>query len=123
MSPRASNAALRHSAPIFAALGDATRLHVVSRLCGGGPMSITQLTEGAQVTRQAVTKHLTVLADAGLVHDVRQGRERVWELRTSQLDEARRVLEQISTRWDDALERLRAMVEEDEPTARDTPKR
>jgi DNA-binding transcriptional ArsR family regulator len=112
MSPRPTSAALQRSAPIFAALGDATRLHVVSRLCGSGPMSITQLTEGTAVTRQAVTKHLTVLADAGLVIDFRQGRERVWELRTQRLEEARRVLDVISRRWDEALERLKAMVEE-----------
>ena len=112
MSPRPANASLRRSAPIFAALGDATRLHVVSRLSGGGPMSITQLTEGSDVTRQAVTKHLNVLADAGLVRGFRQGRERVWELRTRQLEEARRALDLISHRWDEALERLRAMLEE-----------
>jgi DNA-binding transcriptional ArsR family regulator len=112
MSTRTSSAALQRSAPLFAALGDATRLGVVARLSRGGPMSITQLTEGADVTRQAVTKHLTVLAGAGLVHDFRQGRERVWELKTSQLEEARRVLDLISTRWDEALERLREMVEE-----------
>src|SRR5215208_3623721 len=112
MSPRQSNLALRQSAPIFAALGDATRLRVVARLSGEGPMSITELTEGSTVTRQAVTKHLKVLADAGLVHDSWQGRERVWELRTSQLEEARRVLDAISTQWDNALERLRTMLEE-----------
>jgi DNA-binding transcriptional ArsR family regulator len=82
MSPRRSNAALRQSAPIFAALGDATRLYVVSRLSNEGPLSITQLTEGSEVTRQAVTKHLGVLATAGLVYVFRQGRERVWELKT-----------------------------------------
>src|SRR5687767_3838161 len=113
MSPRPASAALKRSAPIFAALGDATRLYVVSRLSGGGPMSITQLTEGSEVTRQAVTKHLTVLADAGLVRDFKQGRERVWELRTQQLEEARRALDLISNQWDKALERLRAMVEEE----------
>ena len=107
-----ANAALARSAPIFAALGDATRLHVVSRLSGGGPMSITQLSEGVEVTRQAVTKHLEVLADAGLVVDFRRGRERVWELRTHQLEEAQRALDLISKRWDEALERLRAMVDE-----------
>jgi DNA-binding transcriptional ArsR family regulator len=106
------SAALKRAAPIFAALGDATRLHVVSRLSSGGPMSITQLTEGSDVTRQAVTKHLTVLADAGLVRDFRQGRERMWELRTQQLEEARRVLNLVSERWDQALERLRALVED-----------
>jgi DNA-binding transcriptional ArsR family regulator len=112
MSPRPANRALQHSAPIFAALGDPTRLHVVARLAGGGPMSITQLTEGSEVTRQAVTKHLNVLADAGLVRDFRQGRERVWELKPDQLEEARRALDLISRRWDEALERLRALVEE-----------
>jgi DNA-binding transcriptional ArsR family regulator len=112
MSPHLSEAPLQRSAPIFAALGDATRLRLVSRLCGGGPLSITQLTEGSDVTRQAVTKHLRVLATAGLVRDSRHGRERRWELRTRQLEEARRVLDLISARWDQALERLRVMVEE-----------
>lgn len=111
MSPRPASAALLRSAPIFAALGDTTRLRVVSRLSGGGPMSITQLADGAEVTRQAVTKHLHVLADAGLVRHFRQGRERVWELESRRLEEARRALELISERWDDALERLRAMIE------------
>jgi len=112
MSPRPASAALKRSAPIFAALGDATRLYVVSRLSDGGPMSITELTDGSDVTRQAVTKHLNVLADAGLVRDSWQGRERVWELKTRQLEEARRVLDAISSKWDEALERLRAMIEE-----------
>jgi DNA-binding transcriptional ArsR family regulator len=112
MSPRPTSAALRRSAPIFAALGDTTRLRVVSRLSSEGPLSITQLTEGSDVTRQAVTKHLNVLAGAGLVHDFRQGREHVWELKTAQLEEARRALDVISKQWDAALERLRAMVEE-----------
>ncbi|HEY2322131.1 MAG TPA: metalloregulator ArsR/SmtB family transcription factor [Thermoanaerobaculia bacterium] len=102
---------LESSAPIFAALGDATRLQVVARLARGGPMSITQLTEGAEVTRQAVTKHLNVLADAGLVVDFKRGRERVWELRKQQLEEAGKILDEISQRWDDAIGRLKAMVE------------
>lgn len=112
MSPRRSNAALQRSAPIFAALGDATRLRVVARLSDEGPLSITQLTEGSEVTRQAVTKHLGVLAAAGVVYDFRQGRERVWELKTQQLEQARRALDSISKHWDEALERLRVMVEE-----------
>ena len=110
MSPSRSNA-LESSAPVFAALGDATRLHVVSRLAQGGPMSITQLTEGSEVTRQAVTKHLTVLSDAGLVVDFKRGRERVWELRKQRLEDAGRFLDEISQRWDDAIGRLRALVE------------
>jgi DNA-binding transcriptional ArsR family regulator len=111
MSPR-PDAALQRSAPIFAALGDATRLHVVSRLSGDGPLSISQLTEGTEVTRQAITKHLEVLAGAGVVRDFRQGRERMWELRTQQLEQARRALDLISAQWDDALERLRAALED-----------
>jgi DNA-binding transcriptional ArsR family regulator len=111
MSASRSNG-LEASAPIFAALGDATRLHVVARLAQGGPMSITQLTEGTEVTRQAVTKHLTVLSEAGLAVDFKRGRERVWELRKQRLDDAGRILDEISQRWDDAIGRLKAMVEE-----------
>jgi DNA-binding transcriptional ArsR family regulator len=101
------------AADTFAALGDATRLHVVSRLSREGPLSITELTERVAVTRQAVTKHLEVLAAAGLVASERKGRERVWELRRRRISEAREVLEGISERWDRAIERLRAMVEEE----------
>jgi len=110
MSP--ASAALERSAPTFAALGDATRLHLVSRLSREGPLSITELSEGVELTRQAVTKHLEVLAAAGLVRSEWKGRQRVWELRTRQLEEVRRALDAISERWDEALERLRAMVEE-----------
>ncbi len=115
MSARASAArrALRGSAPVFAALGDETRLRLVDRLCVEGPLSIARLTDGAEVTRQAVTKHLHVLAGAGLVRDVRRGRERLWELTPRRVDEARRALDAISARWDAALERLRAFVEQD----------
>ena len=96
---------------MFAALGDETRLRLVAALCGGGAMSITQLTSGMSITRQAVTKHLRVLADAGLVHDVKAGRERLWEFDAQQLDEARRSLELISQQWDEALARLKRVVE------------
>ena len=75
-------------------------------------MSITQLTEGTEVTRQAVTKHLTVLAEAGLVLDFKRGRERVWELRKQRLEDAGKILDEISQRWDDALYRLKTMLEE-----------
>jgi DNA-binding transcriptional ArsR family regulator len=100
------------TAPLFAALGDETRLALVDRLCADGPLSITRLTDGAGMTRQAVTRHLTVLAGAGLVRDSRRGRERVWTLETRPLDEARRDLERISRQWDEALSRLKAFVEE-----------
>jgi DNA-binding transcriptional ArsR family regulator len=112
MSPRRSEAgALRRSAPVFAALGDGTRLRLVSRLIAEGPASITRLTEGAGVTRQAVTKHLRVLEGAGLARGVRRGRERQWELQPEQLQEARRALDVISRQWDEVLLRLRAFVE------------
>ena len=100
------------SATIFAALGDATRMRIIAVLCAGGALSITQLTEGTEITRQAVTKHLQVLADAGLVRDVKIGRERRWEFEPSQLETARRALEQIAQQWDLALLRLKALVEQ-----------
>jgi DNA-binding transcriptional ArsR family regulator len=107
----AKRVGLAGSAPIFAALGDETRLRLVARLCAGGPMSIARLTSGGDVTRQAITKHLHVLAGAGLVRGFRQGRERVWELEPAQLEEARRCLARISSQWDDALARLKTTVE------------
>jgi DNA-binding transcriptional ArsR family regulator len=104
-------AAVTGAAPIFAALGDETRLRLVSRMCAGGPLSIVQLTGGSGVTRQAVTKHLHVLAEAGLVRDSREGRERRWELDPSRLDEARHALDVISKQWDDTLGRLKEFLE------------
>jgi len=102
------------AAPVFAALGDPTRLGIVARLCTHGPQSIAQLTEGAAVTRQAVTKHLVALEDAGLVRGSRDGRERIWELQGKRLADARHYLEQISSQWDAAIDRLRAFVETDD---------
>jgi DNA-binding transcriptional ArsR family regulator len=103
--------ALRNSAPVFAALGDETRLRLIVVLCAGGAMSIAQLTSGTQITRQAVTKHLQVLADAGLVRDVKSGRERLWEFELTKLDEARQSLELIAQQWDHALMQLKRVVE------------
>jgi DNA-binding transcriptional ArsR family regulator len=102
----------KQSAPIFAALGDETRLLLISRLCDDGPMSITRLTKGTNVTRQAITKHLEVMRKAGLVRNTRRGRERIWQLEQRQLKEARHCLEFISKQWDDALGRLKKFVEE-----------
>jgi DNA-binding transcriptional ArsR family regulator len=107
-----ASAALAEAAPVFAALGDPTRLAVVLRLCAEGPQSIAQLSDGADVTRQAITKHLIALADAGLVRDSRHGRERIWELEPRRLAVARSWIDQISLEWDDALERLRRFVED-----------
>lgn len=109
-----SAAQLAETAPVFAALGDPTRLRIVARLCLDGPQSIVRLTDGANVTRQAVTKHLHALAEAGLVRGTRAGRERIWELDPRRLSAATRFLEQISKQWDDTLERLRAFVETDD---------
>jgi DNA-binding transcriptional ArsR family regulator len=102
----------RSAGAVFAALGEDTRLALVARLSARGPQSITRLASGADVTRQAITKHLHVLAGAGLVHGVRRGRERIWELDTRRLDDASRWLDQISKRWDDALDRLKRFVEQ-----------
>src|SRR5437773_6934088 len=109
--PSVARAGLVGAAPVFAALGDETRLRLVVRLCTEGPLSIVRLSAGASVTRQAVTKHLHALAAAGLVRGKRRGRQRIWELEPRRLQEARRYLDRISEQWDDALERLRAFVE------------
>src|ERR1700685_4861293 len=92
----------QESAPIFAALGDEARLRIVARLSAGGPMSIAHLTRDASVTRQAITKHLHVLSNAGLARSSRLGRESLWELRPEPLDAARDCLDGISAQWDAA---------------------
>ena len=113
MSPNRSTALqLSEAAPLFAALGDETRLKLVSRLCNEGPLSIVRLSEGSDVTRQAITKHLRALADAGLVHGIRQGRERIWELRPKRIEKARQHLDQISQQWDAAIDRLQDFLRE-----------
>jgi DNA-binding transcriptional ArsR family regulator len=115
MPPRASKAATPQPspdlAPVFFALGDRTRLRLVAMLCAGGAFSIAQLTAHTHVTRQAVTKHLRVLADAGLVRDLKIGRERLWQFDPVQLEEARRSLEVIGQQWEQALGKLKAAVE------------
>jgi DNA-binding transcriptional ArsR family regulator len=112
MSPRASSARDAEAAPVFAALGDRNRLRLVSRLCDDGPLSTARLSDGAGVTRQAVTKHLNALSAAGVVRGTRRGRERIWELQTKRLEKASRYLEEVSGQWDAAIGRLRAFVEE-----------
>ena len=99
------------SARVFAALGDETRLRLVARLSHNGPMSIARLTSDHDMTRQAITKHLRVMAKAGLVRGTRRGRERVWQLEHRRLAEARRHLEMISAQWDVTLRRLKTFVE------------
>jgi DNA-binding transcriptional ArsR family regulator len=100
------------TAPVFAALGDPTRLRLVARLSSEGPQSIVQLTHGMRVTRQAITKHLEALASAGVVVDERAGRERIWTLQSTRLAEASRYLDEISLEWDAAIDRLRRFVED-----------
>jgi DNA-binding transcriptional ArsR family regulator len=108
---RSSARQLAEAAPLFAALGDETRLRLLSRLSSEGPLSITRLSDGTDITRQAITKHLRALAQAGLVRDSPSGRERIWELEPRRLEKARRYLDQISAQWDEALGRLREFVE------------
>ena len=114
--PRASatSSRLSSAAPVFTALGDATRLALVTRLCDEGPLSIARLTDGTSLSRQAVTKHLQVLSDAGLARAAWSGRERHWRVDAKRLAEVRRLLARISRQWDAALGRLKRLVEEDE---------
>ncbi len=112
MSPRSKQTLpVSALAPVFFALGDKTRLRLIAVLCAGGALSIAQLTANTQLTRQAVTKHLHVLADAGLVNDVKLGRERLWQFDPAQVEAARRALEFIGQQWEQALGRLKAFVE------------
>ena len=116
MSPSGGTAA-RKAAPVFAALGDTTRLSLVRRLSTEGPRSITRLTAGSGVTRQAITRHLQALGKAGLVRDTKEGRERVYSLDLKRLKVARAYLDQVSAQWDAAAVRLKAFVEQSEGQA------
>ena len=102
---------VRDAAPLFAALGDATRFRLLVRLSSGGPGSIAQLSAKSAVSRQAITKHLKVLSDAGLVRGTRRGREQIWEMEPSRLADAHAYLDRISAQWDQALARLKLFVE------------
>jgi DNA-binding transcriptional ArsR family regulator len=109
---RSSMAAKRQArAPVFAALGDKTRLSLVAKLCGGQPRSISQLTEGSKLTRQAITKHLRVLERAEIVHSVRAGRESLFEFDPEPIEEMKKYLDVVSEKWDQALSRLKSFVE------------
>lgn len=110
---RSSSAALkdRDAVPVFAALADATRLGLLRRLSAEGPLSITRLSAGTGVTRQAITRHLEALGSVGLVRDLRRGREHVFDLDLKRLEIAKRYLDYISAQWDAAADRLRAFVE------------
>ncbi len=99
-------------APLFDALGDPNRLRIITRLCDGGPCSTTEVTTVVSVSRQAATKHLLLLEAAGLVSSQRHGRERIWRVQPKPLNEASEYLNSLSQRWDNAIDRLRAYVEE-----------
>ena len=104
-------AARRFHASVFAALGDETRLSLVARLCDDSPQSISRLTQGSRLTRQAITKHLRVLEGAGLVRSVRAGRESLYEFKPKPIDSLKTYLDHVSRQWDEALGRLKALVE------------
>ena len=98
-------------APVFAALGDETRLSLVAKLCGGKLYSISRLTQGSRLTRQAITKHLRMLESVGIVHSVRTGRESLFEFDPAPIEEIKRYLDLVSGQWDQALSRLKSFVE------------
>ena len=99
-------------APVFAALGDETRLALVAKLCRGQPRSISQLTAGSRLTRQAITKHLRVLETAGVVRSVRSGRESLFAFDPEPIEEIKKYLDAVSEQWDQALSRLKSFVED-----------
>jgi DNA-binding transcriptional ArsR family regulator len=97
---------------VFAALGDATRLSLVAKLCGGQPRSISQLTRGSRLTRQAITKHLRVLESVGIVRGDRAGRENRFALDPRPFQGMKEYLDFVSQQWDQALARLKSFVED-----------
>jgi DNA-binding transcriptional ArsR family regulator len=112
MRNRPAAATRKSRAMVFAALGDETRLSVLARLGNGAPQSISRLTHGTRLSRQAVTKHLRVLERAGVVRSVRAGRESLFALQPKSIDGIRQYLDEVSRQWDDALLRLKALVED-----------
>lgn len=99
------------AAAVFAALGDPTRLALVVRLSDGSRQSIAQLTDGHALTRQAISKHLRVLEEAGVVASRRAGRESLFALNPRPLEEVRSYIAQVSGQWDASLSRLKSFVE------------
>ena len=110
-NPRRIAARWQARAPVFAALGDKTRLLLVAKLSGGPPRSISQLTRGSKLTRQAITKHLRVLERAKIVHSTHRGRETLYQFDPQPMDEMKKYLDSVSAQWDQALARLKALVE------------
>ncbi len=111
---RSSNAAVlktERQATIFAALGDPTRLSLVSKLIDGKAHSISTLASDTHISRQAVTKHLRVLENVGLVTNLKAGRESLYELDTKPLKSVQEYLAIIASEWDKSLNSLKAFVE------------
>ena len=112
MSKKRAERRLVGAAVLFAALGDPTRLALLQRLSDEGPASVSALSESfPAMTRQGVSKHLHVLAGAGVIEGRHQGREHLWAVNPDRLDEARRHLKLVARGWDDALARLKRHVE------------
>jgi DNA-binding transcriptional ArsR family regulator len=99
------------AATVFAALGDPVRLAIVARLCDDGPLPTVKLRDGTNLSRQAITKHLCILEDVGLLRSKRVGRDRAWQIEARQLTKTRAYLDRISALWDARLQRLRSFVE------------
>jgi DNA-binding transcriptional ArsR family regulator len=110
---RSNSAALKveRQATIFAALGDPTRLSLVTKLIDGKPHSISTLATDTHISRQAITKHLRVLENVGLVTNLKAGRESLYELDTKPLKSIQEYLDIIANEWDRSLNSLKAFVE------------
>jgi len=87
----------------FAALGDETRLSLVTRLCRVSHQSISQLAEGTRLTRQAITKHLQILERVGLVRSVRKGRETLFEFDATPIQTMTQYLDLVAGQWEKKL--------------------
>jgi DNA-binding transcriptional ArsR family regulator len=112
MSRQRSEASTASTAATFAALGDTVRLTLISRLLDGDGYSLAELANGTKITRQGVAKHLAVLTRAQIVTSRRVGRESRFMVRVSSLRDAASYLEPASVQWDEAVARLKAIVEE-----------
>jgi len=112
MSSKNYSRTQQNYALIFAALGDKTRLSLIAKLSNGQKHSISNLTKGSKLSRQAISKHLRVLEAAGLVHSAHSGRENFFELDTRPFKDSREYLDFVSNQWDKVLSRLKSFVEE-----------
>jgi DNA-binding transcriptional ArsR family regulator len=111
MSPSTPNPRHRSHAPLFAALGDETRLALLTKLGAGEQRSISELSHGSPLSRQAITKHLRILERAHLIRSTHSGRERLYELDPLPVQSLKNYLDALSGQWDAALDRLRSFVE------------